>query len=1838
MRAARMAFWRLATGTMAAWKRFGLISLMAFATAFPAAAQELLPPGAGFLTRFSGTVEETQADGTVRTVIDTEGASGIALDLGQPGHAPDGSPWRYPPELFRATAARTGQVFGVALDDAPQPNIYVTATSAFGLHRSADNSGWMAGMWGEDGGPGTIYRLAAADDYRPSIFARVTLDGRANSGAALGNIAYDRWNRQFFVSDLETGMIHRLRLADGFDAGHYDHGGTGRTDFFDAQSGERMALDAIGFDPALSARISDCPSGDFARDPSCWNVADFRRRVWGLGVRRDNATGEVRLFYAIWGSQGFGNPDYATADDDKRNSVWSVALAPDGDFDTASVRREFFLPDFFRSPEAIARAGLSQPVADIAFADYADQTVMLLAERGGLRNRGLDAEDSFAFPREARVLRYDLGTDGLWRPDGRYDVGYNDRQTDGPPYLRAGAAGGVAFGMGHDANGALEEGNPDAYVWMTGDGMCTPASPCPGGDENVNGLQGNATGVFAETEPAAAFQPYPSPGPATPPDGPNTAYMIDADLGAGDGNDATRIGDIAIYQSVPVVAEVPAEGPWYGPWPGEWPWPIPVPGGELPPPPPGEELPDLAIAKTTPPVCDWERECDFMLTVTNNGPGAYEGPLFVGDFATVGTYAGASPGWTCEQEGVPPAPVMCRHEPMTLTAGESAFLVLTFAMPAPAGPLPEWETWADNCAAIAWAGGLEDDARIHAVESALNLSGYDPGVVDGIADADTQAAIDAYRADNGLPPGGIDEELFGSLFPGSSGMAGDADDSNDFACAAYFLPGDDGLPPPPELETADLALHKTLLSDHCTPGAPCDFRITISNIGTEAFSGPVIFFDAAGYEGVGLVPAGAILPNTGGMGCADVGVAGRRCEMDGSPVHDLGPGDALEFDIRIEVPASAPIDTDLTNCGFIDWAAMGMVPVGDPGNDWECVDVPLLLEVVPVEAPVELAITKERIGPECERGSPCNYMISVRNIGAEDYEGPISFIDEAIYHRAPAPGLAEVGHLPAGTVTVLSPAVDCVPVEGGPVCTSIDPLRLEAGGAPVHFDLTYDVPADPDYTLLENCAEINWPAMAFPGGHDADASNDRMCVEVVGPLIEPVSGPELALEKDISVCGLETPETAYCQFNITVRNDGDAPFSDIIRIRDEVPGVARLTAHGHDDDPSWRCDQPGGDGAEAFCLSDEVIRLEPTEEKEIEIRLVMPVDAAEPGLENCAEIDWGGMAFPGGTDGNAANDRNCAPFEAAEPPAFDIAVSMENLDADCRPGGQCAYRVSLANSGPEPYSGVLAFRTWTLNGGGMTSFGYRFTPPDDWDCGPFGPDDDMLCSREVADMLGDGSTYSADISVDLPDDGRLWGDMVAISRLVWFVMGPVGDSDEDNDFASVAQPVAMAEVDLMPHGDTECVRGSSCLLDVRIDNTGDLQFNGAAGLRGIFDPAVTVESVTGETRGLKCSVTGDSGYECLSSSLTIDPGDSARMQVVIDIPAGFASDTITHTKDMVWPDAAVKNRNTENDRHVSTITIIDPAMLPAVDLAIAKTANQGSCTAGQQCGFSMTVTNNGPATFDGSIVISDDTDPTTRLTGSSPSDWSCRGANGRYACTLANASLAAGESRSLALTLATNRSARGTLTNCAEVSRNVSARVAEVQRALNAAGFNAGAVDGIAGRRTRAAISAYQEANGLFVTGEIDTGLLQSLLDIALPGDSNADNDRACATVQLIAPPVEQQPPAQQTQPVQPAQPREQPSTQQQPTQQPTVVRPTCPRGWQQVGPAQAALATAQGRRVMPVTKSGITILCAAPRRQQPAQACPRGFKQVTRAQAKILVNQGYEIRQVGNLLCARPR
>ena len=119
--------------------------LLVFFHANDAGAQQPNQPpnlnlGDAVVTGFSGTVtpDAAQRGGSNKAAIDLtfiipDGPSARIVDLSKPGYVWDGRLYAAP-KTFDVLAKDVGQVFGVALDDASPPNIYVAATSVFGLN------------------------------------------------------------------------------------------------------------------------------------------------------------------------------------------------------------------------------------------------------------------------------------------------------------------------------------------------------------------------------------------------------------------------------------------------------------------------------------------------------------------------------------------------------------------------------------------------------------------------------------------------------------------------------------------------------------------------------------------------------------------------------------------------------------------------------------------------------------------------------------------------------------------------------------------------------------------------------------------------------------------------------------------------------------------------------------------------------------------------------------------------------------------------------------------------------------------------------------------------------------------------------------------------------------------------------------------------------------------------------------------------------------------------------------------------------------------------------------------------------------------------------------------------------------------------------------------------------------------------------------------------------------------------------------------------------------------------------------------------------------------------
>jgi hypothetical protein len=192
----------------------------------------IIQRGDAVVTAFAGTrapaTPPTDVHPLDRTFIDLQGLTAQIFDLSNLGGGPGGQ-LADAPVKFRAKAADIGHVFGIAFagdGSRSTPNIFLSASSLYGLQLVKPDGGglrrllvgepgasFMPGQFGPgSGGPGSIYTINGRTG-QISLFANVQLEGRPNSAAGLGNLAYDPRTRQLFVSDLHTGMIHRFASA-----------------------------------------------------------------------------------------------------------------------------------------------------------------------------------------------------------------------------------------------------------------------------------------------------------------------------------------------------------------------------------------------------------------------------------------------------------------------------------------------------------------------------------------------------------------------------------------------------------------------------------------------------------------------------------------------------------------------------------------------------------------------------------------------------------------------------------------------------------------------------------------------------------------------------------------------------------------------------------------------------------------------------------------------------------------------------------------------------------------------------------------------------------------------------------------------------------------------------------------------------------------------------------------------------------------------------------------------------------------------------------------------------------------------------------------------------------------------------------------------------------------------------------------------------------------------------------------------------------------------------------------------------------------------------------------
>ncbi len=597
-----------------------------------------------------------------KTIIDLDGPSITVFDMRMLRGPLSGGPVEAPVRLEVPVRA-VGQVFGLAFDagvGGGPPNLYAAATSAYGLQivagaaaadgtpvrlkSGAPGARFMTGQFGGAvANPGAIWKIDGTTGAI-SLFADTSVWSVPNSGPGLGDLAYDHRSRSLYASDLDTGHIHRFAVDDPpARFPPFDHGIIGLSN---------NNLPGLADD----TQRMDISSPQFRVDaPTTWGMTQPQRRVHGLAVHG------ARLYYAV-----ASGPE-----------VWSIALNPDGSFDIDEIRLEFRVA-----------AAPSQFIASMVFDGQGRVTL-------GLRGMPTGAYDYVRLTEGAggQVLRYARRQDGTWNaePDS-YAIGWAGEGSN--------ASGGVGLLYGLDANGGMDVSRCDGMLVATGDALSASG--------DAHGLQINPTqavrpsnaaqqgGIVALRRSAlpearghvggvAAFQRC---GGESAPIVADAAPLVGVDTTpppiAGPGGFPPPVGAPADFPPVIVIDRDPGTGP--------------------PPPAGGLELTKKAIGKDCKPVTG--KGCDFEITITNKGPGPFNGPVtfnerVTGDGAPSPTGMGMitngpTPPWTCTAAG---GEFICSHANLSLPPGGSTKILIGMNLGAGSQSIKTFR----NCAQLAGA-------------------------------------------------------------------------------------------------------------------------------------------------------------------------------------------------------------------------------------------------------------------------------------------------------------------------------------------------------------------------------------------------------------------------------------------------------------------------------------------------------------------------------------------------------------------------------------------------------------------------------------------------------------------------------------------------------------------------------------------------------------------------------------------------------------------------------------------------------------------------------------------------------------------------------------------------------------------------------------------------------------------------------------------------------------------------------------------------------------------------------------------------------------------------------
>ncbi|MBI1649076.1 DUF11 domain-containing protein [Hyphomicrobium sulfonivorans] len=463
------------------------------------------------------------------------------------------------------------------------------------------------------------------------------------------------------------------------------------------------------------------------------------------------------------------------------------------------------------------------------------------------------------------------------------------------------------------------------------------------------------------------------------------------------------------------------------------------------------------------------------------------------------------------------------------------------------------------------------------------------------------------------------------------------------------------------LEGPKLVLRKERVDGVCDP--TCTFRITATNVGNQTIKGPIkiVDFPRNIKNDFGLtdikaeVVSATMVASVAKVSCNKPG--NIWCDIN----SDLPPGVSTTFDLTTTVGL---MEFTGENCVLPRDQIAGKVPAVCTAMSGQRAAGP------------NLAIEKRNFGTSkqgvdhCELKGECLFIIRVTNTGKSDFVGPIK-INDTISLGAPellqeGPG-GNVGWncTKAGAGGIGAASIDCT-IPGAP-----NPLKpgTFVPLAPGKF-IELGISVKPgkswkDSNILKNCAEL------------VDAPPN------MGPIKSCASQKLDPFKVKVTKTGDQSCQPgSQCRFELDIFNDEQIVHDDPVTVTDKLSGlssaqiVSITPAAGADPFPCT----PAPTHVPFTCTGH--MNLTPGEHNKYVMIVRLPADANATAFSNCATV--------GSTDtSGAASEPACHSVQLA-PPDQPFSLKIDKTGpATCAPGSECAFNLTLTNTGRAEHKGAV---------------------------------------------------------------------------------------------------------------------------------------------------------------------------------------------------------------------------------------------------------------------------------------------------------------------------------------------------------------------------------------------------------------------------------------------------------------------------------------------------------------------------------------------------------------------